>query len=199
MKTALLKNSLLLLITISIILCCQNNKEKLKENHVYKQSINKKDFIDSINLFSNGTNFKVILNKVFTKRNMIYEIEIINSQKKISKYNLPYHFISGKDTLQPDDLGLSKATFNFNHDKEEVKNGFIVDFWQSETQFQYMFFFNGANFNLKTIKRISEQPNLKLGIKICDVQLNQDLKNLNSDKIDLILNSFDNNINQNCY
>jgi len=199
MKIALIKNRFLLLITISIITCCQNSKEKLKGDLVHKPMIDKKEFIDSIYFFKNGTNYKIILNKIFTKRNMIYEIEINNSQKKISRYNIPYHFISGKDTLQADDLGLSKTTFNFKHEKEEVKNGFIVDFWQSETQFQYIIYFNGETFNLKSLKRISEQPNLKLGIKICDVKLNLDLKNLNPNKIDSILNSFDNIRNLNCY
>ncbi|KUJ62002.1 hypothetical protein AR687_10630 [Flavobacteriaceae bacterium CRH] len=201
MKVALIKNSFFIFIACSIVLSCRNKTEKFKSNSIYKTVLNKKiekESIDSISLLSHNEVFKIILNKVYIENQLVYEIEVLDSKNIIDSYKLPYHFISGNDTLQADELGLNKSTLNLNRKSEEIKNGFIVEFWQSETLFQYIIYFDGNNFYLRSLRRISEQNDLQKEIKICQVMLNDNLKKLDIKKIDLILNNFDDNKNINC-
>jgi hypothetical protein len=184
------------------MLCCKNKTGKFKPNIVPEKLLNKKiekESIDSLNLLTYEKYFKVVLNKVYVENKLIYELQISNSKKIINSYTLPYYFISGNDTLQADELGLKKNTFNLNREIEEIKNGFIVEFWQSETVFQYIIYFDGKNFYMKSLRRISEQINLQKEIKICQVLLNDNLEKLEIKKIVSILNSFDNIEDTNCY
>ncbi|MBE8726785.1 hypothetical protein [Flavobacterium hungaricum] len=197
MKIVLTKNSLILLTVCSVILCCKNRTEKLQQNKVYKSVISKKIekvFIDSLNTLEH----KIILNKVYIERKLIYEIEIFNSEKIVNAFKIPYHFISENDTLQADELRLSKNTVNNNHIKVKIENGFIIEFWQSETLFQYLVYFEKEDLYLRRIKRISEENAYSKKIKICEVALNENLHKLSATKIDSIINNFDNIKNINC-
>nr|WP_199156855.1 hypothetical protein [Pedobacter sp. ASV2] len=197
MKIALVKNSFLIVLFYLTLLCCKNHeKNKVKSFvHTYKKHLNEKIKtynIDSLTLFTHGRNLKINLNKIYLKNRLIYEVQVFQSLKLVDAFQIPYHFISRKDTLQADELRLGKSIISAQHKKVMIKNGFTIEFWQSKTVFQYVIKFDGKTYYLNALNRICENENLKHGIEICQVSLNDELSKISTKKIDSIINNFDN-------
>ncbi|WP_281232507.1 hypothetical protein [Flavobacterium gelatinilyticum] len=192
MKSVLIKYNIFLFILIFLVSGCKDTtQQKITVNQKTNELNLQVDAIDSLIISTVDKDIAIFLNKVYIKDKLNYEVKIINSQNKIHRFNIPYNFISKKDTLQPNDLELSKITYDDSQKKVLLKNGFCINFWQSKTLFQYVINYEGEDFYLKSIKRIVDDEDLKQKFKIRKVNLNDNLKNLEFKKIDSIINNFD--------